>query len=220
MLVRASRNDTVIVKNHSNVDQPDKLKLTPLHLAATEGYNDVVELLIKNGCDINACDINGRNALHYACMQKVEHGYINILSGLSRYRRQEHYHKEVVVLLLQNKCDANQQDTFGQIPLHIACETYTSHRYLRCMTDIVKLLLESGCDINKCDNLHRSPFLVACEKNGYKSEEIVKTLVEKNCDVNIKDSNGQTGLEICNSKGFTWKAEILLQSQNLENEAS
>ncbi|XP_076108014.1 uncharacterized protein LOC143076203 isoform X3 [Mytilus galloprovincialis] len=210
----------LLLQNHSNVDQPDKLKLTPLHLAATEGYNDVVELLIKNGCDINACDINGRNALHYACMQKVEHGYITILSGLSRYRRQEHYHKEVVVLLLQNKCDANQQDTFGQIPLHIACETYTSHRYLRCMTDIVKLLLESGCDINKCDNLHRSPFLVACEKNGYKSEEIVKTLVEKNCDVNIKDSNGQTGLEICNSKGFTRKAEILLQSQNLENEAS
>ncbi|XP_063396571.1 uncharacterized protein LOC134681083 [Mytilus trossulus] len=204
----------LLLQNQSNVDQPDKLKLTPLHLAATAGYNDIVELLIENGCDINACDINGRNALHYACMQKVEHGNINILREFSRYRRQEHYHKEVVVLLLQNKCDANQQDTFGQMPLHIACETYTSHRYIRCMTDIVKLLIKSGCDINKCDNLHRSPFLVACEQNGYKSEEIVKTLVEKNCDVNIKDSNGQTGLEICNSKGFTWMTEILLQSQN------
>ncbi|VDI64738.1 Hypothetical predicted protein [Mytilus galloprovincialis] len=204
----------LLLQNHSNIDQADNLKLTPLHLAATEGYNDIVEILIEKGCDINACDINGRNALHYACMQKVEHGNINILSGFSRYRRQEHYHKEVVVLLLQNKCDANQQDTFGQMPLHIACETYTSHRYIRCMTDIVKLLIKSGCDINKCDNLHRSPFLVACEQNGYKSEEIVKTLVEKNCDVNIKDSNGQTGLEICNSKGFTWMTEILLQSQN------
>ncbi|XP_063396574.1 ankyrin-3-like [Mytilus trossulus] len=210
----------LLLQNHSNIDQADNLKLTPLHLAATEGYNDIVEILIEKGCDINACDINGRNALHYACMQKVEHGNINFLSGFSRYRRQEHYHKEVVVLLLQNKCDANQQDTFGQMPLHLACETHTSHRYIRCMTDTVKLLLESGCDINKCDYSHRSPFLIACEKNGYESEEIAKALVENNCDVNIKDSNGQTALEICNSNGITWITETLLHSQHFKNEVT
>ncbi|CAC5418977.1 unnamed protein product [Mytilus coruscus] len=210
----------LLLQNHSNINQTDNLKLTPLHLAATEGYNDVVELLIEKGCDINACDINGRNALHAACMQKVEHNNLNFLKCVSRCPHRENYHKEVVVLLLQNKCDANQQDAFGQMPLHIACYTYTPHRYLRCMTDIVKLLLESGCDINKCDNSHRSPFLIACEKNGYKSEEIVKALVENNCDVNIKDSNGQTGLEICTSKGFTSITETLLHSQNLKKEAA
>ncbi|XP_076108013.1 uncharacterized protein LOC143076203 isoform X2 [Mytilus galloprovincialis] len=210
----------LLLQNHSNINQPDKSKCTPLHLAATEGYNDIVELLIKNGCDINACDVNGRNALHHACIQKVEHDYLLWISHCSKYNRQEHYHNEVVVLLLQNKCDANQEDSFGQIPLHIACETCTSHRYLRCMTDIVKLLLESGCDIDKCDNSHRSPFLIACEKKEYESEKIVTTLVENNCDVNIKDNNGQTGLEICTSKGFTWVTEILLHSQNSKNEAT
>ncbi|CAG2238020.1 unnamed protein product [Mytilus edulis] len=160
----------LLLQNHSNINQPDISNLTPLHLAAIEGYNDVVEISIENGCDINACDINHvncSNALHYACMQKVAHDNLLWISCYSRYHRKEHHYKEVGVLLLQNKCDANQEDTFGQIPLHIACETCTSHRYLRLLTDIVKLLLDSGCDINKCDNSHRSPFLVAYEKKEY-----------------------------------------------------
>ncbi|CAC5399401.1 unnamed protein product [Mytilus coruscus] len=202
----------ILLQNHSNINQTDNLKQTPLHMAAREGYSDVVELLIKHSCEINACDINGRNALHAACKQEEENDDPYELKGLLEYIRQETYHKDVVALLLQSRCDANKRDNFGQMPLHLACEK-SIYIYKKCITDIVKLLLESGSDINKCDESHRSQLLIACE-NGDRSEEIVKVLVDKNCDINIKDGNGQTALEICKSKGYTSIAESLLNSQN------
>jgi ankyrin repeat protein len=39
---------------------------TPLHCAATESYNEIVELLIANGADVNAKDNESRTPLDEA----------------------------------------------------------------------------------------------------------------------------------------------------------
>lgn len=40
---------------------------TPLHLATAHGHRDIVNLLLKNKCDINFVNEHGNTPLHYAC---------------------------------------------------------------------------------------------------------------------------------------------------------
>ena len=41
----------------------------PIHFASYEGFDDMVDLLLKHGADINASTIFKRNALHIASIR-------------------------------------------------------------------------------------------------------------------------------------------------------
>jgi ankyrin repeat protein len=50
------------------VDTPCRLGMTPLHRAAREGNIEAVNILIKNGADVNGCDEDRNTPLHYAAL--------------------------------------------------------------------------------------------------------------------------------------------------------
>ena len=50
----------------AEIDPTDKLKTTPLHLAAKEGHVTAVETLIKHGANLGLRDQRGFNALDWA----------------------------------------------------------------------------------------------------------------------------------------------------------
>ena len=70
--------------------------LTPLHVAASDGSEDVVELLLVNHAEVNAKDNIGATPLHLA-----------VAKG----------HKDVAELLLANKAEVNAKDNIGMTPL-------------------------------------------------------------------------------------------------------
>ncbi|KAG8560246.1 hypothetical protein GDO81_014854 [Engystomops pustulosus] len=70
-------------------------------MAATEGHTHIVDLLIKNGANINAKDMLEMTALHWAT---------------------EHNHQDVVDLLIKNGADVNIQSKFGKTPFDIALD--------------------------------------------------------------------------------------------------
>ncbi|KAI5698020.1 hypothetical protein M8J75_000661 [Diaphorina citri] len=76
----------------------NKMKKTPLHLAAQEGHVDMCKLLIKHQIDVNAQDIMGMAALHWAVTYE---------------------HWDVVSLLMDNGANANLLDMYGRTPLFI-----------------------------------------------------------------------------------------------------
>lgn len=53
-------------KNLSPGRSKSNLGWTPLHLATYFGHGHVVEVLLINGCDVNACNEAGDTALHKA----------------------------------------------------------------------------------------------------------------------------------------------------------
>lgn len=55
-----------------NVDKGSIAKLTPLQLAAMEGYKEIAEILIRKGADVKAKDDNGWTPLHYAANEYSE----------------------------------------------------------------------------------------------------------------------------------------------------
>jgi ankyrin repeat protein len=94
---------------------------TPLHWAAGEGRVDVVRLFESRHAPIDARDLNGENALHFAC-----------LPG----------HDAVVQFLVEQRGVSiiNVLSHSGHSPLHLA----TMNRHVRA----VSLLIDKGADVD------------------------------------------------------------------------
>ena len=69
----ALENDAKTVEfllNHgANTELKDSDGRTALHVAAWQGYTDIVQVLLLNGADVNSVDSGNRSALLSACWQ-------------------------------------------------------------------------------------------------------------------------------------------------------
>ena len=92
---------------------------TALLYASIYGYKNIVEILLKNGADINIQDVNGWTALIFAS---------------------NHGHKDIVEILLKNGADVNKKIFNGETALMSASN--------KGYKEIVELLLKHGADIN------------------------------------------------------------------------
>lgn len=63
---------------HADVNAKNGAGSTPLILAARNGRNDFVSMLLENGADPDAADNDGRIAMHYAS----ESGFTEIVKML------------------------------------------------------------------------------------------------------------------------------------------
>lgn len=108
---------------------------TSLHIAAAHGREDIVQLLLKHGADIEARSDGGWTPLHNAC----DKGAV-----------------EIVRLLLQAGAKINAQLLNGVTPLHLAAQA--GHR------EVVECLLERP-DLKRRvrDNFGSTPFLRAAQ---------------------------------------------------------
>ena len=92
---------------------------TPLQIAAAEGQNEIVELLISYDADVNAKADNGTTPLHCA-------------SGEG--------HKEIAELLISKGADVSAKDEFMKTCLHYAAQY--GHK------GNVDLLIAKGADVS------------------------------------------------------------------------
>ena len=93
---------------------------TPLHYSCYEGHEDLVELLLQNGANVNTITKFKRNSLHIATLR----GYLPVIKILYKF-----------------KIDFNTIDNEGNTSLHFAAEA--GHK------DIIHYLLSIYCTIKK-----------------------------------------------------------------------
>ncbi|PNS14791.1 hypothetical protein CAC42_2020 [Sphaceloma murrayae] len=96
----------------ASVNAIERGQKTPLHLAVIHGRDDIVDLLLDHGADVQAKSTGGWTPLHNACAQG-SHG--------------------IVSTLLRAGSDCNARLFNGRTPLHVAAEA--GH------VDVVKVLL-------------------------------------------------------------------------------
>jgi ankyrin repeat protein len=102
-------------------------------------FKELLELLIKNGVNINFQDAGRNPALILACTST---------------------YNEVIKLLIENKANINCQDKKGNTPLIIL---YNFGEY-----DMVEFLIQNGADIN-CPNKKGNTLLILACKHGDRS---------------------------------------------------
>ena len=198
----------VLISKGADVNSKGDSRRTPLHLTAITGRNDIAELLIANGANLEArSDVHaGLTPLHWA-----------ILSG----------HKNVVQLLISKGADVNRTDSNGITPLHGALIVGNK--------EIEDILIAKGAGLNIYMDDHIPSWwdnekgnkeireqLYKHLKNKQKEVELlckaakegdiekVKSLISKGAYVNIRDLRGCTPLSEAAEQGYIDIMELLV----------
>ncbi|MDD4329874.1 MAG: ankyrin repeat domain-containing protein [Aliarcobacter sp.] len=142
-------------------------------LIAEAGDDEIAELLIKNGANVNYIDSNGRSPLIEACRKFYGDRY------------------KLVKLLIEYGANLNYQDKNGNTALmmihnsgqdFITIDKNDANEVLST-EKIMNFLLENGADINIRNKMGMTP-LMQHAING--NDRLVKILLERGADINAK----------------------------------
>ena len=117
----------IVTEQSELLDLTNDNEKTCLHFAATSGFNEIVELLIDKGADVNCKNIAGETPLHYA----AAFGY-----------------NDIIKTLLLNGADINSENNDLVTPLHNA--TFAD-------INTVNLLIKNGAEVNSVDVRNYTP---------------------------------------------------------------
>nr|UPO70950.1 sTRP5 [Mesobuthus martensii] len=199
----------------------DAFDNNPLHVAAENGYADVLKILLENGADIHSKNEDGETAMHLAAK-----------SG----------HRNIVKLLLEtSKSIVNAEDEEKNTPLHVAalkghqrvvkdlivaganvesrnCNLWTA---LDCAAyggwlKTALILLKAGSPIDPLDKAKTTPLHLAASRGHAKVVEMLLHFGAKigqldaehnNClDIAIRTNQREVALKIINNKN--WKEAL------------
>lgn len=156
-------------------------RTTPLHAAAEEPNEDIVNMLIQYGSDVNAVDANGTAALHMAAKE-------------CRFK--------IMKVLLEAGADVSLVDGSQNTALHL------SSCGLEKSKPALELLLDSGADIHARNNVGNTALHVAA--NAATGQSIVQLLIERGADVKASNNNGKTPLFVAAEEGSLPIVNLLL----------
>ncbi|XP_046398840.1 uncharacterized protein LOC124165454 isoform X2 [Ischnura elegans] len=183
------------VMKKGDIDIPDKLNRTALHLAAACGHNNVVHYLLVNNARTDIRDNEGKIPLLKAveCGQKEctlsilerseDHHSVDFEGNSALHIAVKNCYYEICVLLLKKGANFEMPNKEGDTPLHLATGVE--------QVDIVELLLRYGSDVNVASG-DMTPLMIAARLGN---AELVKLFLEYGADVTMKDCNGWTAEE-------------------------
>ena len=192
------------------ISSKDTNGMTPLHFAAHNGSNDMVEFLLANKAEVNARDKYGQTPLHSAARLGHKDVAELLLANKADVNATNDFgwtpldeaaiggHKDVAELLLANKADVRATDNQGETPLHLVA-----------LFD-PKLMAKVRADLNAKTNYVATPADFGAE-GGYK--DVVELLLASNADVNARDNQGATPLHPAAAMGHKEIVELLLANK-------
>ncbi|XP_053566517.1 ankyrin repeat domain-containing protein 6 isoform X2 [Bombina bombina] len=186
---------------------------TPLHLAANKGHLNVVQILLKAGCDLDIQDDGNQTALHRAAVV----GNSDILAALIQegcsLDRQDkdgntalheaawHGFSQSVKLLVKAGANVLARNKAGNTPLHLACQNGHSQS--------CRILLLAGSRADLKNNAGDTCQHVAARYNHL---SIIRVLLSAFCSVNEKNQAGDTPLHVAAALNHRKVIKVLLES--------
>jgi ankyrin repeat protein len=204
----------VLLTHQATVDITDAEINTPLHLVAVESptnFKDIVDLLLRNGANIEAKNKAGATPLHRAAFYGntslaeflLDKGASINVTESSGWTPLHHAvvsgHSDLVKLFLARGADINAKGILGATPLHEAV--------IRNQKAIVVQLLANNPSVDAQAQNGATPLHLAAVNNF---AEIISLLLAKGAGVNSRNGSGETPLHLAAAKGHKEAAQILV----------
>lgn len=168
----AEAKAALLLEAGADPDRPDYLGQRALHYAVAKNNAALIELLLKHRADINAPDEMGNTPLIAA-------------ADMLRYWSDAEQ-TAMLKLLLANGADVNKADNSNVTALAVVAG-YGG-------PDILEPLIKAGADLNAAGSGQVTPLMAAATKNP--NPESVRLLLARGADPNLRDSEGNTALEM------------------------
>ncbi|VDI51198.1 Hypothetical predicted protein [Mytilus galloprovincialis] len=143
-------------------------------------------------------NIEQRNKLSCGCIYDFYSKYAKLPLQLACYFG----HVKTIKVLLENKFDVNQCNSYGESSMYTAC--------VKGHTNVVELLLGANADLFRCNKFGKSPLFVACE-NGHTNT--VKLLLEHNADISSCGRSKKSPFLVACEKGHADIVLLLLHTK-------
>lgn len=158
-----------------SMEQPDISGRAAIHIAAQNGHEKMVAVMIKKGVDVNLTEDApaqpGTTPLHEACI---------------------HGHSEVVKLLINAGADDTLKNSNGETPAHCAVLAKEFGRELGTERKIAVLKELKHLDIPREDG--KTPLMLAQLLNFLSTRELFPVFSDRGADMNRTDNQGRTAL--------------------------
>ncbi|KAM7328760.1 hypothetical protein ACRRTK_012852 [Alexandromys fortis] len=214
----AGRMEILIMLGQCSVFDRDHKNRTALHFACVYGRLPVVNILLKNNCEIDAFDKRQITPLMKSvqCWKQkcaavlLEHGAdpnIRDSSGNCAL----HYavyngHKDMAALLLEYHANIEQKTKDGFTPLLLALREKR--------VEVAEFLVKKGADIHVVDDMQRNTLMYAIRCG---SKDIAMLLLQKGIDFFYKDVFGWTALRYAVEGHCTFRQMLLDFEENIHN---
>ncbi len=176
-----ARVKAILEKNPGVINETDKEKQTPLHIATISNNLKLVDLLISRGADIKARDNKNRTPLYWAARETCP---------------------DIVDLLVKKGVDVNATDSEGFTPLHCVARWSGCDRSKR----ITEILLKAKANPEIRDKYGRTPLHWAAYKD---TDKVLELLLSAGVNVDATDNDGKTPGYFAIMNGHDYLAEAL-----------
>ncbi|KAJ6645266.1 putative ankyrin repeat protein, partial [Pseudolycoriella hygida] len=182
-----------LINSGVNTNIADENGKNALHRAAEHGCLKVVDILIKNGANVNAIADNQITALALVASNGTEIVDLLVKNGADVNLNApiitliQSHKDDVAIQLIKNGADVNIRHGVERpiYPLN------TAALFPQCTENIVEQLVNAGANLNIVGQLGRSPLIEAIN-DGYDS--IAELYIKNGADVNHTDDFGYTPL--------------------------
>lgn len=180
------------------VNTSDSLRRTPLHWAAVNGHNRIVQLLLQSGANAEQMDSTSLTPLELA----LEFGNSEVVLTLIMERRIQSQwlelaviggHLAVVQLLLNRQADANAVSSATNYGSALHAAAYRGNE------EIVVLLLNASANVNQFSDKFGTPLQVASFQGNM---GVVKLLLGHDADPNSPAGIHGTALQAAAQQGY------------------
>lgn len=194
----------------ANVNQHSAVMRTPLSIAAHDGHDEMVRILLAHPeIEIDRQDAWQQSALVYATTKKHSSIVKQLLDAKASLDGSIDCLKSagfrgdcaMLKLFLQHNADVNQVDMFGRTCLFAAINFGQA--------SAVSCLLNFNAKVNLADNTGHSPLMMAAAGGQLR---IVRMLLEASANVQHCANNGQTALHDASANGSDELVSALLQA--------
>ena len=152
---------------------------TAISVAVRKNYKEMVEMLLKEGCDVNCPDMKGETPI-----------FVAIRNGK----------KPAVKMLVEANCDVNYLNHKGQSVIFSAVQ--------RGQKDLLEYLISVGCDLDVSDHTSTTPLMYALQLNTlsnlsfvntrrsatHAQIDLIKLIVMSTNNLDMRDTIGSTAL--------------------------